>query len=279
MSSIEAAKSLARRLVKRHFALVLIVCAACGVVGCRRDMQDQPKYEVYERGNELSDDKQTQRPLPEGTVPRGYLRDDDHLYTGKIPGGGGAAGGGRVVASSNNVNQPNSQVANRVDGSAAGDLVPSPGAASAQFEADLATTFPFPVTRAVLDRGEERFRVFCAMCHGLAGDGDGMVVRRGFKKPTSYHDDRLRGAPAGHFFDVITNGFGSMPNYAAQITPRDRWAIAAYIRALQLSRGARPEDVPEEMRQSVMQNMNQGTQHGGGGGGAQHSESEGGSGH
>lgn len=277
MSSIEATKSLARRSVKRHFALLLIVCAACGVVGCRQDMQDQPKYEVYERGNELFDDKQTQRPIPEGTVARGHLRDDDHLYTGKIPGGGGAAGGGRVVASSNGVNQTNSQVANRVDGAAAGDLVPSPGAAATQFEADLATTFPFPVTREVLDRGEERFRVFCAMCHGLAGDGDGMVVRRGFKKPTSYHDDRLRGAPAGHFFDVITNGFGSMPNYAAQITARDRWAIAAYIRALQLSRGARPEDVPEELRQSVMRNMNQGTQHGGGG--AQHSESEGGSGH
>jgi mono/diheme cytochrome c family protein len=277
MSSIEAAKSLSRRSVKRHFALLLVVFAACGIIGCRRDMQDQPKYEVYERGNELSDDKQTQRPLPEGTVPRGYLRDDDHLYTGKIPGGGGAGGGGQTVASSNGVNQPNAQVANRVDGAAAGDLVPSPGAAAAQFDADLATTFPFPVTRAVLDRGEERFRVFCAMCHGLAGDGDGMVVRRGFKKPTSYHDDRLRGAPAGHFFDVITNGFGSMPNYAAQITPRDRWAITAYIRALQLSRGASIEDVPEELRQSVMGNVSGGAQQHGSG--AQHGQSEGGSGH
>lgn len=219
-------------------------------------MQDQPRYEVYE-SSDFFKDEQASRPLPEGTVPRGYLRDDAHLYTGKVPGGGGAAGGGggnsQSVAPSGN-NASGGQVADRTDGSASGSLVPSPGAAASGFDPNLARTFPFPITREVLDRGQERFEAFCIMCHGLTGDGDGMVVRRGFKRPTSYHDDRLRGAPVGHFFDVITNGFGVMPNYAAQITPRDRWAIAAYIRALQLARGARLEDIPEEERQQVLGN-------------------------
>ena len=98
-----------------------------------------------------------------------------------------------------------------------------------------ATAFPFPVTQEVLTRGKERFEIFCSMCHGLTGEGDGMVVRRGFRRPPTYYTDDLRNARVGHFFDVITNGWGSMPNYAAQIPAQDRWAIIAYIRALQLS--------------------------------------------
>lgn len=111
--------------------------------------------------------------------------------------------------------------------------------------------FPFPVTREVLLRGQERFNIYCAPCHGLTGDGDGMVVQRGFSRPPSYHTDRLRQAPVGHFFDVMTNGFGVMPSYAAQIPVRDRWAIAAYIRALQLSQHASLEDVPPDARQQL----------------------------
>jgi mono/diheme cytochrome c family protein len=99
-------------------------------------------------------------------------------------------------------------------------------------------TFPVPVTQALLDRGQERFAIFCSPCHGLAGDGDGMIVRRGFPQPPSYHIDRLRMAPLGHFYDVITHGYGQMPSYASQITPRDRWAVIAYIRALQFSQHA-----------------------------------------
>ena len=98
--------------------------------------------------------------------------------------------------------------------------------------------FPFPVDDAVMARGRERYDIFCSPCHGRTGDGDGMVVQRGYRRPPSFHIDRLRQAPPGHFFDVITNGFGAMPDYAAQIPVRDRWAIVAYIRALQLSQHA-----------------------------------------
>jgi mono/diheme cytochrome c family protein len=112
----------------------------------------------------------------------------------------------------------------------------------------LATTFPMPVTAAVMARGQERFNVFCAPCHGRTGTGNGMVVQRGFRAPPSYSETRLRTAPVGYFFDVMTNGFGAMQDYSAQITPQDRWAIAAYIRALQLSQNARIDDVPADRR-------------------------------
>ncbi len=112
----------------------------------------------------------------------------------------------------------------------------------------LVETFPFAVTREVLERGQDRYNVFCAPCHDRVGNGQGMVVRRGFRPPPSYHTDRLRKAPAGHFFDVIANGFGAMPDYAAQVPPRDRWAIIAYIRALQLSQDATLADVPPAER-------------------------------
>jgi hypothetical protein len=107
-----------------------------------------------------------------------------------------------------------------------------------------AAVFPFPITDAVMARGRERFDIFCSPCHGLTGRGDGMVVRRGFRRPPTFHSDRLRTEPPGHFFDVMTNGFGAMPSYASQIPVRDRWAITAYIRALQLSEHATMDDVP-----------------------------------
>lgn len=107
-----------------------------------------------------------------------------------------------------------------------------------------ATIFPFQVDARVMSRGQERFNIFCSPCHGRTGQGDGMVVQRGYRRPPSYHQDRLRDAAVGHFFDVMTNGFGAMPDYAAQIKSEDRWAIAAYIRALQLSEHATLADVP-----------------------------------
>lgn len=111
------------------------------------------------------------------------------------------------------------------------------------------TAFPFEVTQAVLRRGRERFKIFCSVCHDRVGTGRGMVVRRGFRQPPSYHIDRLREAPVGHFFDVMTNGFGAMPSYASQVPPADRWAIAAYIRALQLSQHVEVGALgPEERR-------------------------------
>ena len=112
----------------------------------------------------------------------------------------------------------------------------------------LVTEFPFPVTKEVLLRGQERFNVYCTPCHDQTGSGDGMVTQRGFRHPPSYHIDRLRQAPVGHFYDVITNGLGAMQDYASQVQPADRWAIAAYIRALQLSQGATINDVPADAR-------------------------------
>jgi mono/diheme cytochrome c family protein len=102
---------------------------------------------------------------------------------------------------------------------------------------------PFPVTAEVLARGQQRFNIYCAPCHSELGDGNGMIVQRGYKRPPSYHIERLRRAPIGYFFDVMTNGFGAMPDYSQQVPPADRWAIAAYIRALQLSQHATEADV------------------------------------
>jgi mono/diheme cytochrome c family protein len=115
----------------------------------------------------------------------------------------------------------------------------------------FADAFPFPVTAQVLDVGQTQFNVFCSVCHDPLGTGDGMIVRRGYRKPPSLHTVRLRQAPAGYFFDVITNGFGAMPDYAAQISPRDRWAVVAYIRALQLSQNATLGDVPADERATL----------------------------
>jgi hypothetical protein len=115
----------------------------------------------------------------------------------------------------------------------------------------VADKFPFPITQADLDRGRERYNVYCTPCHDYSGTGRGMIVQRGFPQPPSYHIERLRDAPAGHFFEVMTNGFGAMYSYAARVEPADRWRIAAYIRVLQLSRNAKIDDVPESERANL----------------------------
>jgi mono/diheme cytochrome c family protein len=176
-------------------ALAVLVSAAAA---CRQEMYDQPKYKPLGESNFYSD-RRASRPLPEGTVARGWLRADARLYEGKDGGG-------------------------------------------------LATALPMPLTRELLLRGRERFNIFCAPCHDRTGGGRGMVVRRGYQPPPSLHVERLRDAPAGHFFDVVTNGLGAMPDYASQIPVEDRWAIAAYVKALQLSQYAPVSDVPPEKR-------------------------------
>jgi mono/diheme cytochrome c family protein len=194
---------------KKMSILGLILCSlafsACGV---RYDMQDQPRYKAYRQSDFFPDGAADQAP-PEGTVARGFLKANKAFYTGKI----------------DNPN-PNAQVETTTDASG-NTLVTS-------FPNDI-KEFPLPVTKELLDRGQERYNIYCIVCHGPLGNGDGMVVRRGFPKPPTYHDDRLRNAPVGHFFDVITNGWGRMNGYAAQISAADRWAIVAYIRALQIS--------------------------------------------
>ena len=132
-----------------------------------------------------------------------------------------------------------------------GDLHDDEQLYEGKVDGKLADTFPFPITREVLERGQERYDIYCAPCHDRMGTGDGMIVRRGYRAPPSYHIDRLREAAPGHFFDVISHGFGVMPDYAQQVSVRDRWAIAAYIRALQLSQYAKVSELSEKDRQAL----------------------------
>jgi mono/diheme cytochrome c family protein len=119
---------------------------------------------------------------------------------------------------------------------------------SGRVNGELAETFPFAITAEVLERGQERYNIYCAPCHSQIGDGNGMIVQRGFPAPTTFHSERLREAAPGYYFDVMTNGFGVMYNYASRVKPEDRWAIAGYIRALQLSQNTTLDDVPAEER-------------------------------
>jgi mono/diheme cytochrome c family protein len=148
------------------------------------------------------------------------------------------------------------------DGRASRAPVPGTVARGSLWEDDLlhtgrlggqpAAAFPFPATVEVLERGRERYDIFCSPCHDRLGTGQGMVVRRGFPAAASFHIDRLRQAAPGYYFDVITRGFGRMPPYAPQIPPRDRWAIVAYVRALQLSQGATIDEVPAAERERLL---------------------------
>ena len=180
--------------------------------GCRRDMQDQPRIKPF-RGTTFFGDGQAARQPIQGTVPRGHLRTDTEFFTGKR---------NRTTAG------PGTQ---SIQGQGQAQQA---GAGANAFPDDI-DTFPIPVTKDVVLRGRERYNIFCSACHGLTGNGDGMIVRRGFRRAASFNDDRLRQAPVGHFFDAMTNGWGAMPSYASQIPVHDRWAIVAYIRALQES--------------------------------------------
>jgi len=112
--------------------------------------------------------------------------------------------------------------------------------------------FPIPIAKADIERGQSRFNIYCTPCHGRVGDGNGMVVLRGFRQAATFYDDKLVHAPVGHFFDVITNGFGAMPSYASRIQPDDRWRVIAYIRALELSESASLSDVPADQQKSLI---------------------------
>lgn len=113
------------------------------------------------------------------------------------------------------------------------------------------TEFPIPINKDDIERGQNRFNIYCTPCHGRLGDGNGLVVLRGFRQPPSYYSERLMNAPVGHFFDAVTNGYGAMPSYASRVNTDDRWRVIAYIRALQLSESARLGDVPADQRQNL----------------------------
>jgi mono/diheme cytochrome c family protein len=245
-------------LVSRRIAYCLLLTAFCLLsAGCRMDMQDQPKYKTYRAGDEKFGIKGASvRPLVEGTVPRrasgaGYRDHDDYFYTGRTAGQAGATSGGAGATGG-------MQMGTSADASAAVSAGAHVHGAS---ETTAATggpdVFPINIERADIERGRERFQIYCVACHGFTGEGDGMIVRRGFRKPPSYYEDRLQEGttPASHFFDVITNGWGAMSDYSAQIEPGDRWKIIAYIRALQLSRRVKFDELSPEARQKVLDSM------------------------
>ena len=181
--------------------IAALIIVAVVLPGCRQDMHDQPNYSALEASSFFSDGRASRAPVA-GTVARGQLREDDHLYKGKVNGA-------------------------------------------------PAKSFPFPITMAVMERGRDRYDIFCAPCHDRLGTGAGIVVRRGLSQPPSFHTDRLRTVEPGYLFDVVGVGFGRMNGYAAQIKPEDRWAIVAYMRALQLSQAASVADVPPAERRSL----------------------------
>ncbi len=169
------------------------------LVGCRQDMQDQPKI-IPQRGSEFFADHRGARAQVVNTVARGQLHEDSYFYTGVVQGADGYR--------------------------------------------EEKNEMPFPVTREVLRRGQERFNIYCTPCHSRVGNGLGEIVERGYKPAANLHDQVRLSQPISHYFYVMTHGYGAMPDYSAQLTPEDRWSVAAYIRALQLSQAAKAEDVP-----------------------------------
>jgi mono/diheme cytochrome c family protein len=207
------------------------------VPACQQEMARQPSYRPLEPSSSFLDERSA-RPLVQGTVPRGWPLDDAPVIKGR---------------------KESAAKANAATGPGLTPVAEKPGKLE-----DYVTTFPFPITEEGLKRGQERYTIFCAVCHGPLGNGNGMIVERGYLKPPSYHTDYSRGferwglkvplreAPVGYYFEVITLGYGGMPDYAMQVPPDDRWKIIAYIRALQLSQSARLEDLPENERQAAL---------------------------
>lgn len=209
----------------------MIACCAvfaAGLVlsGCRQDMHNQPKF-IPLRSSEFFPDRRSERDPVRGTIPQlcpAFAGTDSASKESPLcvdP-----------VVDAEQLDPQSYLLTGRHNGGALGNELPD------QFKSEN--------LHDVLVRGQERYNIYCTPCHAWRGDGYGMIVQRGYKKPPSFHEDRLRNAPLGHFFDVISNGFGAMPDYAAQIHPEDRWAIAAYIRALQLSQDATEADVAPE---------------------------------
>ncbi len=202
-------------LCLRAVSIAALLLAALLAPGCRQKMADQPRYEPYDLST-FYEDSLAMRPLEPGVVPRTVEGADPAYYAAADP----FAEEGFVEG-------------------------------EAGYETRLTDEMPFPATLEVLERGQQQFNVFCSPCHGRVGNGQGMIVMRGLRMPNSFHTERLRAAPLGHFYHVITHGYGAMYSYAARVEPADRWAIAAYIRALQLSQHAALEDVPADRREEM----------------------------
>jgi mono/diheme cytochrome c family protein len=181
-----------------------VLAAVFAIAGCRQDMHNQPKF-IPLRSSEFFPDHRSARFPVEGTVARLTAAE---LKDGQL--------------------DPGSYFLTGKHGNTFGNELPA----------------TLPLTAELMERGQERFNIYCAPCHARVGDGNGIIVQRGFKHPPTFHQDRLRNAPLGYFYDIMSNGLGAMPDYASQVKPADRWAIAAYIRALQRSQNAQVADVP-----------------------------------
>ncbi len=215
------------RPVRCAMALLVALLAA---TGCQQDMADQPSYKPLEPSAFFADGR-SERPAVPGTVARGHLHTDVAYFTGRRMGNDGLPLGSATPT----VVQPKPG---------------TPEAAKlekAQYK-EFVDTFPFPMTEPVLEQGHQRFMIYCVVCHDPLGTGHGKIVERGYTAPPSYHIDRLRNAPVGHLFAVISEGYGSMPSYGGQITVRDRWAIVGYLRALQASQHFPETQLTDEMR-------------------------------
>jgi mono/diheme cytochrome c family protein len=239
-----AAQNVTRRLAVLLAAVLLLVS------GCMQKMAVQPRYNPLQPSAFFADGRSA-RPLVAGTVAWGkeHLEEDAHFYTGIRP-----AGAGTPAWAASLIGAPKEMILG-ISGTGLYNL-------PAYYD-----TFPFPAEEfpAMLRRGQERFNIFCAVCHGRSGDGEGMIVQRGFTPPPVFARDLSRGfklrgiqlklvdAPVGYFFDVITHGYGAMPDYASQIPPRDRWAIIAYVRALQFSQNV-PFDQLDEATRRLLEN-------------------------
>jgi len=212
----------------RAVIAALAVGAIVVIAGCQQQMADQPSYRPLETSSFFANG-QASRHLVAGTVARGHLEIDSHFYTGRKPGANRQA-----------------ETARTEHPLPVGQNV---GAKSPTLdEKQFVDTFPYPVTLQVLEHGRDRYMIFCAVCHDPVGTGHGKIVERGYTQPPSYHTPRLRAVPVGHLFAVITEGYGSMPSYAGQISPRDRWAIVAYVRAMQRSQHFPSDQLTAEMK-------------------------------
>jgi len=229
----------------------LVTCSlgagAALLPACRQDMHDQPRYETYVESQFFADGKAARELMP-GTVPRGYAARDTAFYTGRTSGAQAVA-----ATAAADLSPAAGDDADREQRAAWLAIAAAETAAGAlvRDERLYVKEVPLPLTMAVLERGQERYEIFCAVCHDRTGGGDGMIVRRGYTRPPSLHSERLRGVKAGHFFDVMSSGFGAMPAYATQITPADRWAIVAYLRALQLSQWLPLRELPSAEQQRL----------------------------
>ncbi len=223
--------------------LGLVLLALVPLLGCQQQMANQPSYKPLDACKFFPDGRSA-RPLPPGTVARGHLPADTALLTGRRV----ARHGEQDLATG--VAQDQMQAAVQ-------PKEPKPIDEKALY-ADFVDEFPFSISEKIMEYGQQRYMIYCVVCHDPLGTGHGQIVQRGYTQPPSYHIPRLRRAPVGHLFAVISEGYGSMPSYAEQIPPRDRWAIVAYIRALQASQhfpeasaAQGPPGKPAALRQTV----------------------------